>query len=168
MLPTDTLRRNLGQSLLHPLLMCTTWCKHASKFTSCGLLGVAHVGNCRVLSATNMVYRKPPDGMLKDRAFMCGRPYTNLDYCCYCTWGYRKEQRYVYRKVVPRPGKLPKHGKRQTQNNGPTGSEPVQNGAIRDPLPLAFSTPQICVVILSYTVILYKSVRGWSGVRGKP
>ena len=32
----------------------------------------------------------PATGMLKDRPFMAGIPYVDLDYCCYCNWGYRK------------------------------------------------------------------------------
>ena len=31
--------------------------------------------------------------MLKDRPFMAGIPYVDLDYCCYCAWGYRKRTR---------------------------------------------------------------------------
>ena len=33
----------------------------------------------------------PATGMLKDRPFMAGIPYEDLDYCCYCNWGYRKK-----------------------------------------------------------------------------
>ena len=35
----------------------------------------------------------PATGMLKDRPFMAGIPYVDLDYCCYCAWGYRKRTR---------------------------------------------------------------------------
>ena len=35
----------------------------------------------------------PQTGMLKDRAFMEGKPYADADYCCYCDWGYRKRTR---------------------------------------------------------------------------
>jgi len=35
----------------------------------------------------------PQTGMLKDRPFMVGLPYTDIDYCCYCDWGYRKKTR---------------------------------------------------------------------------
>ncbi len=35
----------------------------------------------------------PQTGMLKDRAFMNDLPFTDLDYCCYCNWGYRKRTR---------------------------------------------------------------------------
>ena len=35
----------------------------------------------------------PQTGMLKDRPFMVGLPYTDLDYCCYCDWGYKKRTR---------------------------------------------------------------------------
>jgi len=31
--------------------------------------------------------------MLKDRPFMVGLPFTDIDYCCYCDWGYRKKTR---------------------------------------------------------------------------
>jgi hypothetical protein len=35
----------------------------------------------------------PQTGMLKDRDFMVGLPFTDIDYCCYCDWGYRKRTR---------------------------------------------------------------------------
>lgn len=35
----------------------------------------------------------PQTGLLKDRPFMTGIPYTDCDYCCYCDWGYRKRTR---------------------------------------------------------------------------
>ena len=35
----------------------------------------------------------PTTGLLKTRPFMNGLPYTDLDYCCYCNWGYRKRTR---------------------------------------------------------------------------
>ncbi len=35
----------------------------------------------------------PTTGLLKDRSFMQGLPFTDVDYCCYSTWGYRKRTR---------------------------------------------------------------------------
>jgi len=35
----------------------------------------------------------PQTGLLKEREFMKGLPYTDLDYCRYCDWGYRKRTR---------------------------------------------------------------------------
>ena len=35
----------------------------------------------------------PQTGLLKDRPFMQGLPYCDIDYCCYCDWGYRKRTR---------------------------------------------------------------------------
>jgi hypothetical protein len=35
----------------------------------------------------------PTTGLLKDRPFMEGKPFTDLDYCCYSDWGYRKRTR---------------------------------------------------------------------------
>lgn len=35
----------------------------------------------------------PATGMLKDRVFMQGLAYTDVDYCRYCDWGYRKRTR---------------------------------------------------------------------------
>ncbi len=35
----------------------------------------------------------PTTGLLKTRPFMEGLPWTDLDYCCYCNWGYRKRTR---------------------------------------------------------------------------
>jgi hypothetical protein len=35
----------------------------------------------------------PTTGLLKDRPFMQGLAFTDLDYCCYSDWGYRKRTR---------------------------------------------------------------------------
>jgi hypothetical protein len=35
----------------------------------------------------------PATGMLKDRPFMNGLPFTDVDYCRFCDWGYRKRTR---------------------------------------------------------------------------
>jgi len=35
----------------------------------------------------------PTTGLLKDRPFMAGIPFTDVDYCCFCNWGYRKRTR---------------------------------------------------------------------------
>jgi hypothetical protein len=35
----------------------------------------------------------PQTGMLKDRPFMDGLPFSDIDYCCYCDWGYKKRTR---------------------------------------------------------------------------
>ena len=35
----------------------------------------------------------PQTGLLKDRSFMSGIPFCDVDYCCYCDWGYRKGTR---------------------------------------------------------------------------
>jgi hypothetical protein len=35
----------------------------------------------------------PQTGLLKTREFMLSYPYTDVDYCMYCTWGYRKRTR---------------------------------------------------------------------------
>ena len=35
----------------------------------------------------------PASGMLKDRPFMEGLPFSDVDYCRYCDWGYRKRTR---------------------------------------------------------------------------
>ena len=35
----------------------------------------------------------PQTGMLKDRFFMHSIPFCDVDYCCYCDWGYRKRTR---------------------------------------------------------------------------
>jgi hypothetical protein len=35
----------------------------------------------------------PTTGLLKDRPFMAGIPFTDVDYCCFCEWGYRKRTR---------------------------------------------------------------------------
>ena len=35
----------------------------------------------------------PTTGLLKTRPFMRDLPYADLDYCCYCSWGYRKRTR---------------------------------------------------------------------------
>ena len=35
----------------------------------------------------------PQTGLLKDRPFMEGIPFSDVDYCAYCDWGYRKRTR---------------------------------------------------------------------------
>jgi hypothetical protein len=35
----------------------------------------------------------PQSGMLKERPFMSNLPFADVDYCCYCDWGYRKRTR---------------------------------------------------------------------------
>ena len=35
----------------------------------------------------------PQTGLLKDRRFMHSIPFSDVDYCCYCDWGYRKRTR---------------------------------------------------------------------------
>jgi len=35
----------------------------------------------------------PQTGLLKDRDFMLGIPFTDVDYCAYCDWGYKKRTR---------------------------------------------------------------------------
>ncbi len=35
----------------------------------------------------------PTTGFLKDRPFMEGLPFSDVDYCCYSSWGYRKRTR---------------------------------------------------------------------------
>ena len=35
----------------------------------------------------------PQTGLLKDRAFMAGVPFSDVDYCCFSNWGYRKRTR---------------------------------------------------------------------------
>ncbi len=58
----------------------TPWCCTCSK-----LLPTFSHG--RGLSKT------PQTEVLKDRAFMHGKPYAHVDYCCHCNWGYRKRTR---------------------------------------------------------------------------
>jgi hypothetical protein len=35
----------------------------------------------------------PQTGLLKDRPFMMGIPFTDVDYCMYSDWGYKKKTR---------------------------------------------------------------------------
>jgi len=35
----------------------------------------------------------PQTGLLKERPFMQGVPFADVDYCCFCDWGYRKRTR---------------------------------------------------------------------------
>ena len=54
----------------------------------------------------------PATGLLKTRTFMQGLPYTDVDYCCYCDWGYRKRTRLwsntgMVGKLCPGKGQCP-------------------------------------------------------------
>jgi site-specific DNA-cytosine methylase len=42
---------------------------------------------------TKFYIENPQTGLLKDREFMQGLPYYDVDYCQYCNWGYRKRTR---------------------------------------------------------------------------
>ena len=71
--------------------------------------------------------------LLKTRLFMHGLPWIDLDYCCYCNWGYRKRTRLwtnsgFMGKLCGGPGVCPNiEGKRhrstaqQGRNKTPTG-----------------------------------------------
>ena len=54
----------------------------------------------------------PQTGLLKDRPFMNSIPFCDVDYCCYCDWGYRKRTRLWNNvdftgKLCPGPGSCP-------------------------------------------------------------
>ena len=54
----------------------------------------------------------PATGLLKTRTFMSGLPYTDVDYCCNCDWGYRKRTRLwgntgMVGKLCPGKGQCP-------------------------------------------------------------
>ena len=54
----------------------------------------------------------PQTGMLKDRFSMNSIPFCDVDYCCYCDWGYRKRTRLWNNinftgKLCPGPGICP-------------------------------------------------------------
>ncbi len=60
----------------------------------------------------------PQTGLLKDRTFMSGKPCTDLDYCCYCDWAYRKRTRLwnnvnFIGKLCPGRGRYPNMGDRK-------------------------------------------------------
>ena len=42
---------------------------------------------------TKWFIENPQTGLLKDREFMLGLPYVDIDYCMYCDWGYKKKTR---------------------------------------------------------------------------
>ena len=75
----------------------------------------------------------PTTGLLKTRPFMHGLPCVDLDYCCYCNWGYRKRTRLwtnsgFVGRLCGGPGVCPNiEGKRhrstaqQGRNKTPTG-----------------------------------------------
>ena len=44
----------------------------------------------RYFQPTVWYLENPRGGRLKDRAFMQGIPYVDLDYCCFSDWGYQK------------------------------------------------------------------------------
>ena len=54
----------------------------------------------------------PQTGLLKDRPFMVSIPFCDVDYCCYCDWGYRKRTRLWNNvdfagQICPGPGLCP-------------------------------------------------------------
>ena len=85
-------------------------------------LVIRTLANYRLFSTSRVVYRKPQTRMLKDRGFMDGKPYADLDYCCYCSWGYRKRTRLWSNvnftgKLCPGPGSCQnmENGKHKTK-----------------------------------------------------
>ena len=75
----------------------------------------------------------PQTGLLKDRPFMVGIPFCDVDYCAYCDWGYRKRTRLwnnvdFQGKACPGPGicqnmegERHKNTAQQGRNNSKTG-----------------------------------------------
>ncbi len=83
-LPTRALRCNLGQSLLHPLLLRPPWPQSTSQLTVGGLVRVPSIRNHKSFSTYGVVFEYPQTGMLKHWAFMSTLPYTDAGCCCHC------------------------------------------------------------------------------------
>ena len=84
----------------------------------------------------------PQTGLLKDRPFMQGVPFADVDYCCYCDWGYRKRTRFW--NNVGFVGQLcPGRGLCPSMENG-RHRESAQQGKrrIKDELSGTHKTPQ--------------------------
>jgi hypothetical protein len=75
----------------------------------------------------------PQTGLLKDRPFMTNLPFTDVDYCAYCDWGYKKRTRLWnnanfigklcqgYGLCPNMQGKRHKNTAQQGKNNSKTG-----------------------------------------------
>ena len=80
----------------------------------------------------------PQTGLLKDRPFMGGLPYTDCDYCAYCDYGYKKRTRIwnnvgFFGSLCPGPGLCPsmtgrRHNKTAQQGRNRGGSGGVYGG----------------------------------------
>ena len=106
----------------------------------------------------------PQTGLLKDRPFMTGVPFCDVDYCCYCNWGYRKRTRLwnnvdFVGRLCPGPGSCPNmEGKRhretaqQGRRQGKTGlfgTPKTQQTLHKIPPDLCFAVVEACNTPLS-------------------
>jgi len=115
---------------------------------------------------TVWLIENPQTGMLKDRPFMNGLPYTDLDYCCYCTWGYRKRTRLWNNvnfsgKLCPGPGSCPnmencKHRETAQQgrrNSNQASTEPPNPSKRCAKFPQHYAIKFAKPVITQYSVV---------------
>ena len=108
----------------------------------------------------------PQTGMLKDRFFMHAIPFCDVDYCCYCDWGYRKRTRLWNNinftgKLCPGPGICPnmddnKH--RTTAQQGRNRCREGLYGAHIAQTSLHRIPPSLCLDIVVDTVIVCSNI----------
>ena len=98
---------DMGFQCVPPWVLDVVWASHCCTQYSCARTSAKTPRN--LVLADSLVKRSleiidyfqprvwfvenPTTGLLKTRPFMEGLPWVDLDYCCYCNWGYRKRTR---------------------------------------------------------------------------
>ena len=75
----------------------------------------------------------PQTGMLKDRVFMHSLPFCDVDYCCFCDWGFKKRTRLwnnvdFKSKLCPGPGLCENMVGKRHNNTAQQGSNRCKTG----------------------------------------
>ena len=75
----------------------------------------------------------PQTGLLKDREFMLSIPFSDVDYCAYCDWGYRKRTRLWNNvdfkgKLCPGKGLCPNMTENKHNNTAQQGKNRCKTG----------------------------------------
>ncbi len=75
----------------------------------------------------------PQTGLLKTRPCMVGIPFCDIDYCCYCDWGYKKRTRLWNNigfsgELCPGPGNCPSTDGSKHKNTAQQGRSNSKEG----------------------------------------
>jgi hypothetical protein len=133
-LSSRTLRCYLGVTMLYTIQLRPT--KRQKKPRNLSLADSLVIRSREIIDYYNLLVwfiENPQTGMLKDREFMQGIPYTDLDYCCYCDWGYKKRTRLCQNigfqgKRCPGKGVCPNMEGRRHKSTAQQGKNKTHSG----------------------------------------